>query len=269
MKKNIDSIRNAILRGSKEESKLTPLCFSIGGFTSPKIRHTLNLLGELAENFLEIGSHRGATFIASIYKNSNIKQAWAIDNFSEFEDGTVKQELLDNFELFKNNIPPVGFMERDCFNIDLSLLPKIDFFCYDGNHSYEAQKRAFSYFYPVLADEVLICVDDTDWLDPMKGTIDGIRQNDFEVLFEYKASGTDGYHNGFYIALLKKAQVFYPYGKPKSVSNSIDTPSFGSTRKWDDDDSVSQNLLRNNTVNSYTDLSTQMMLNNITMFNLL
>lgn len=202
----IEQIQNCIGKAEKLESKLTPLTFEIGGFTSPKIRHLLNNLGELATNYLEIGSHRGACFIASIYKNDNIKTAWTVDNFSEFEDGTVKEELLNNFEKFKNNIPPVGFLEQDCFAIDLSLLPIIDMYAYDGAHDIESHKKALTYFYSILANEFIYLLDDSDWDAVSEGTGLGLDECNLKVNDCYRLSGND-WHNGYTVYLLSKPKL--------------------------------------------------------------
>ncbi len=76
-------------------SKLDRAAFRARGFTSPKVRHLLNNLGSLEGlDYLEVGVHRGATFVATNYKNA-LASATAIDNWSEFaESGTVKDEFL-------------------------------------------------------------------------------------------------------------------------------------------------------------------------------
>lgn len=196
----IELIKQAIEKAEREESKLDEICFKIGGYTSPKIRHLLNNLGEILDSkssYLEIGSHRGSTFVAALFGN-NFK-ATSIDNWQEFnEDGTVREEFMNNIKRF---VERVTFIEQDCFTTSL---PKdeYDMYLYDGPHSYEQQKDGITYFLPFMKDEFILCIDDYGWPQVEKGTQDGIAECGLTKLFEIKL--TDGYHNGFYVALLKK-----------------------------------------------------------------
>lgn len=201
----IELIKQAIEKAEREESKLDAEQLAIGGYTSPKIRHLLNNLGEIFQTrsiipiykYLEIGVHRGSTFVSALFDNN--LPGVAIDNWSEFnEDGTVKAEFLKNIKPFGE---AVQFIEADCFTTSL---PKneYDMYLYDGGHGYEEQKMGITYFLPSMKDEFILCVDDYNWEQVEKGTQDGISECGLTKLFEIKL--TDGYHNGFYVALLKK-----------------------------------------------------------------
>lgn len=201
----VDLIKGAIEKAEIEESQLDAECFKIGGYTSPKIRHLLNNLGSIFQTrsivpmykYLEVGVHRGSTFVSTLFGNN--LNGVAIDNWSEFnEDGTVKKEFIENIEPFGDN---VMFIENDCFKVDL---PKDEYsmYLYDGGHGYEEQKLGITYFYPNMKDEFILCVDDYGWQQVEKGTQDGIKEMGLTVLFEQHL--IDGYHNGFYVALLKK-----------------------------------------------------------------
>jgi len=201
----IELIKEAIEKAEKEESRLDDYCFKIGSYSSPKIRHLLNNLGRIfrtetitpTHNYLEVGVHRGGTFVATLFRNN--LNGVAIDNWSEFnEDGTVKKEFLENIAPFGDN---VKFIENDCFKVEL---PKDEYsmYLYDGGHGYEEQKLGITYFYPNMKDEFILCVDDYNWEQVSKGTQDGIKEMGLTVLFEQHL--IDGYHNGFYVALLKK-----------------------------------------------------------------
>lgn len=201
----IELIKQAIEKAEREESKLDAERLAIGGYTSPKIRHLLNNLGEIfrtdsvtpMHKYLEIGVHRSSTFSSTLFRNNLF--GVAIDNWSEFnEDGTVKADFLKNIEPFGDT---VQFIESDCFTTSL---PKseYDMYLYDGGHGYEEQKMGITYFLPSMKDEFILCVDDYGWEQVEKGTQDGIAESGLTKLFEIKL--TDGYHNGFYVALLKK-----------------------------------------------------------------
>lgn len=174
---------------------------AIGGFTSPNIRNLMNGLGKISTKYLEIGTLRGATFIAAVYGNN--LQSVAIDNFSEFDDGTVENEFRSHLKEFSTN---TLFIKHDCFQTEIDEKYKgLDLFLYDGAHDYESQKKAITHFLPWMADEFILCVDDYDWKDVQNGTQDGIKEVGLEVLFEKYLTGTsDQWWNGFMVALLKK-----------------------------------------------------------------
>lgn len=201
----IELIKEAVEKAEREESKLDDYCFKIGSYSSPKIRHLINNLGGIFKtdtisprySYLEVGVHRGGTFVATLFRNN--LYGTAIDNWSEFnEDGTVKKEFLENIKPFGDT---VKFIEADCFKTEL---PKDEYsmYLYDGPHGYEEQKLGITYFYSNMKDEFILCIDDYGWEQVKKGTQDGIKEMGLTVLFEQEL--IDGYHNGFYVALLKK-----------------------------------------------------------------
>lgn len=201
----IQLIEEAIDLGRQEKSQLTDEVIAIGGFTSNKIRHTLNNLGSISTRVFEVGSHRGATLCSTIYKNHNINSVICVDNFSEFnDDGNPKQDLEHNLYLFS---PCVYLLiEHDCFDIGgLAIEP--DLYIYDGNHSDWAQKKALTHFYSMLPDEFIFCVDDSSWPSVKKGTQEGLKEMNYKILFEqHLFDGKEGgeWHNGFSVYLLKK-----------------------------------------------------------------
>jgi hypothetical protein len=199
----IEQIKLAIENSYKEESKITEECFTIGGYTTPKVRHLMNNLGAISNQYLEVGTHRGSLFIAAGYENPNLTLI-AIDNFSELaEDGTVENEFLDNCNKFIKNWT---LIEDDCFKVKHDMFPnKIDLYLFDGNHAYESHKLSITYFEPILANEFILVVDDANWEQVKDGTTDGINACKFEILFEqHLGAENNDYHNGIYVALIKK-----------------------------------------------------------------
>ncbi len=207
---NVNQIKSCIDNAENLKSKLNDDVLSIGGFTSNKIRHLLNNLGEMSRNMFEIGSHRGSTFCSAIYQNINIRNAVCCDNFTEFDDGTVRQELISNTEKYKYKNCNLTFIEKDCFAIKKTELPQfIDLYIYDGAHDYESQKKAFTYFKDFLADECIVVVDDYNWDNVKNGTQDGLIQCGFEILFQKHLgygveSDGNGWWNGLFVGLIKK-----------------------------------------------------------------
>lgn len=201
----IEQIQSAIAQAEDCVSQLTYREFEVGGFTSPKIRHLLNNLGALSTEYLEIGVHRGSTLVATCHGNT-LKRFTGVDNFSEFDDGTVKKELEDN--VLNRISGPGSLFFEDCFRSDLPgrMGGFYDMYLYDGAHDYASQKQAISHFLPVLADEFILCVDDTDWSDVINGTNDGIYEAGLKIVWDKLLEGKDGWHNGFYVALIKKVK---------------------------------------------------------------
>lgn len=193
-------IKHAVEMADKERSNLNLDTFMVGGFTSPKIRHLMNNLGAISTSYLEIGCHRGATLVSAFSNNHDLKSI-AIDNFSEFEDGTVENELRNNIKIFKGN---VLFFKGDCWTIDLTG-SVFDLYLYDGAHDRESQQRAMTHYLKHFAKETIVCVDDYDWDDVKAGTQDGFKDLEgFEVQRCFYGSGAEGWHNGFAVFLVKR-----------------------------------------------------------------
>jgi hypothetical protein len=196
-------VDTSIALGDRLESKLDRAAFQARGFTSPKVRHLLNNLGSLdGLDYLEVGVHRGATFVATNYKNT-LASATAIDNWSEFaDDGLVKGEFLHHCETL---LAPGSyrFLEQDCFTVTREQLrAPINFYLYDGEHSYEAQRKALTHFYAMLDDAFIFLVDDYSWDAARSGTEQAIGELGLERAYEREL--TEGWWNGLYVSVLKK-----------------------------------------------------------------
>lgn len=205
-------LAKAIDEGSNLISTLPPSQMDVPALTSIRLRHILNNIGKLGKVHLECGVHKGGTYTATIAGNSNIRESFAVDNFaSDFSGETAMVQFIENRKKFEFPSSKYELIVSDTFQTDLSLLPKnIDLYMYDGDHSYEAQKEALTYFKANLADEFIFLCDDYDWEEVKKGTLDGIREAGYEILYEKTLVGNnhdnDGYWNGFYIALLKNIE---------------------------------------------------------------
>lgn len=208
---NIEEIEQSIEDAEKRLSQLTVSNFDVPALASLQIRHLLNNLGALGTNYLECGPHKGGSFTSAISYNNNLKMVTAVDSFaSDHMDGeTAKVQFLQNVKKFKPVNSVFKLVQSDCFQVELNEIPKnIDLYLYDAGHSYDDQRQALTYYYPVLADEFIFCVDDYDLDDVSKGTQQGIKETGLEVLFEKILIGNDhdneGWWRGYYIALLKK-----------------------------------------------------------------
>ena len=209
MKEKIDKICKSLLNAELGNSKLTGEILNYRGQSSYKIRHYLNNLMELPDiNYLEIGTLYGSTFISSLYKNK-LNAAYALDlNFTlEFNNITEKLDL--KFTKF----------EGDCFVFDLSKINhKINVYLFDGPHSYDDQKAALEYFYPILDDTFIFLCDDWRMDDTTvrkdhyrfveEGTRAAIKKLNLKTIFEDERDGYAndmyGWWNGYYTALFQK-----------------------------------------------------------------
>jgi hypothetical protein len=199
----VQHVAHSIRLADDRQSQLDRAAFQAKGFTSPKVRHLLNNLGSLAGlDYLEVGVHRGATFVATNYRNT-LSSAVAIDNWSEFDDdGSVKTEFLHHCATLLRP-GSYQFIEQDCFTVARRQLPApVNFYFYDGEHSHDPQRLALTHFYPMLADEFLFLIDDYSWTSAKSGTERAIAELDLDVLHQQEL--TDGWWNGLFVSVMRK-----------------------------------------------------------------
>lgn len=207
----VEFIEAAIRKAEAGRSKLAGGALDVTGYTSPKIRHLLNNLGELpGAHHLEVGVHEGATFVATNFRN-RMSSSVAVDNWSEFaQNGKSRERFIGNAGKF---LTPGSyrFYEQDCFAVTKEQLPDpVDFFLYDGSHGYESHLKALTHFCPLLDDVFLFLVDDWGWPDTRKGTRQAVQELGLKTLFEAELGQDQGWWNGFFVSLLAKN----PEGKP-------------------------------------------------------
>jgi hypothetical protein len=197
------------------KSKINDEILSIHGMTGVYTRHFYNNLLNMDDaRYLEIGTWAGSSVCSAMFKNK--AKVVCVDNWSQY-DGP-KETFLNNFDKFKgeNN---ASFIERDCYSIDVTTLPKFNIYLYDGDHSHESHYKALSHFYDCLDDIFIYIVDDWNWHSVRNGTNDAISNLNLEVLYDKEVRLTwnedhtpmDIAHrtwwNGIYVAVLKKRGV--------------------------------------------------------------
>ncbi|MFI5220481.1 MAG: class I SAM-dependent methyltransferase [Bacteroidia bacterium] len=214
----IELIKQAIRSAEQNFSALSEPSSSqvldLPGFTSHKVKHLMNNLGAISTNYLEIGIHKGSTFIATWYKNK-LERATGIDNYSQFDEDKLSKKLFwtaMDIARYADSKTALTIIDKDCFvineeNIDLG--SPIDMYMYDGSHDYYSQKKAIAYYDKALADEFILVIDDYNWVDVRRGKEDGIKEAGYKILFEqhlttHIESDENGWWNGIYVALLKK-----------------------------------------------------------------
>jgi hypothetical protein len=214
-----DYIDHVIKLAEMDCSKLSEEAKSIGGFASHKVKHLLNNLCSYGEiNYLEIGVLFGATLIAASY--GNIGRFVGIDNFSEFNEENKHDEhtVMANVEKFEYFTKNASLWIGDAFNQDIIeksyIENSVDIFLYDGQHSYENQKKALISYIDKMKDRFVYIVDDWNWEDSQNGALDSIKELGLKIIHkrelftpERKNGCADSWWNGIGIFLLDKGET--------------------------------------------------------------
>lgn len=200
-----DKIKYCIEMAKIGASKLTDDILAIEGMSSASNRHLLNNLGAMFDrfNYLEIGVHKGSTYVSSLYRN-NVVKAWAIDDWSQFQDQSAV--FMANCERFG---VPVELINANCFTIDTSPIKDINFYFYDGHHGFIETAMGLTCFYDSLAKEFLYIVDDYDWDDVERGTEEAIKFLGLSVEYSIHLESTScnenkSWWNGLGVFVLRK-----------------------------------------------------------------
>lgn len=231
----INHIEQSINNARLLKSSLLPFHLRIDGMSSDKNRHLFNNLLSMKPpynparkvRYLEIGSWKGSTFCASIF-NNNI-EAFSIENYSEFLDASFKgQHDIHPKDAFTLNLAKTEALSKinseiylirdDCFSIDI-FEPDIglfDVYFYDGEHSFESHKKAFTHFNDCLQDTFIAVVDDIQEKpgQPVyEATKEAFAELKYTVVKEWYLNESinhtieeamNGWWNGLYIAVIKK-----------------------------------------------------------------
>ena len=205
-------VETAFENAEKHISKITSDILAMDGMSGKKTRHFYNNLLNIEDaRYLEIGTWKGSSVCSAMCNNK--AKVVCIDNWSEF--GSPKSEFLENFEKFRGE-NDASFIEKEAFEVDVSVLPKFNIYMYDGHHSEESQYKALSHYYNCLDDVFIYIVDDWNGLGAREGTIKAIQDLKLKVLYEKEIRLTwDNTHtprpladetwwNGIYFAVLQK-----------------------------------------------------------------
>ena len=208
-------IERSFYNAENNISKITDDIINMDGMSGTKTRHFYNNLLNIEDaRYLEIGTWKGSSVCSAMCENK--ATVVCIDNWSEF--GGPKSEFLENFERFKG-VNNATFIENDCFQVDISILPKFNIYMYDGNHTNESHYMALLHYYKCLDDTFIFIVDDWNWKDVRDGTFNSIEKLKLNILYEIELRTTDdethaewgspeqrAWHNGIYVAILQKTE---------------------------------------------------------------
>lgn len=187
---------------------------NVKGFSTLTQRKIFNTLcSPQNTNYLEIGAYFGGTACAAIHKNP--VNAYIVEDYSQpfGADEDVKTALIKNLAA-SETLGSYTLLEQDAFDPSKPLPSdiKFDVYFYDGNHSYENQKRAMQAFLGNMNEYYIQVVDDYSWEEVFKGTNDGLKELEdagkIKVIhkFEKRLGYNDDpiWHNGLFIAVIKK-----------------------------------------------------------------
>jgi len=132
---------------------------------------------------------------------------YGVDNFSEFNG--PRNELIKNFDLLKNDKKHFFYDcdYKDFFKSYEKFKKSIDFYYYDGEHSYKNHFENLILAKEFFRSGTIILVDDINFNQVEAGTKDFLSKykNEYEILKEIKTSNNNchpSYWNG--LMLIKK-----------------------------------------------------------------
>ena len=215
------SLYGAVLKSSYDKAleinhKLTDVVLTMTGMSGRKYRSLINTLieGIPAPKYLEVGSWAGSTASAVMWKNA--VDVVCIDNWSQY--GGPKDAFLQNTALAANENTRLMLIENDFRAVQWAELPKSNVYMFDGPHTEEDQYDGVVIAQPALDDVYILVVDDYNWPTVRNGTlraINDLRLN-VECAIEIRTTQDDthpqiafqansDWHNGYYIAVIRKA----------------------------------------------------------------
>lgn len=171
--------------------------------------NTQSLINKLCNltntHYLEVGVLRGASYFAAAHNNKGTY--YGVDNWSKYANN---QELIENnIEKFKSTERNFVFFNEDSWTLDLKKITnKINVFFYDGDHSYESQEKILRHFNDVLDDDIILIVDDYSMSTVSDATEAAIKNSSFEVMTQHELHEGRTWHNGIYIAHLRRKRKY-------------------------------------------------------------
>ena len=214
----IDTVKNALDKAKKEQSKLSQTTLDIPGLTSNKVKHFINNMCEMPDtSYLEVGVYQGAMFASALEKNNIV--ANAVDNWSDtsnvpMRDIDIKAEEDDTKKVFLKNIRPhvsgksITISDSDSAE-SLSKIPvKSNVVLYDGEHTVEAHYSFLTKYNSKIDNTFCLIIDDWNWSQVRQGTERSIEKLGYKVLFkeEILTRGEDpnDFWNGLGVFVLNK-----------------------------------------------------------------
>lgn len=213
----IKLIECAIELAIDHRSKMDDVAWSVPALSSLKIRHLMNNLGAISTRYFECGVHVGGLFCSTIRNNHNLRSATANDSFASDvnSDNPAEPRFWENARNCISQITLFEMLKANTFDVPPNeIINPIDLYLFDADHSYESQRKAVTHFLPAMADEFIMCVDDWQYGDVKRGTLDGLAESGCEILYERELLNEEPYTEdehrnmewwrGYALFLLKK-----------------------------------------------------------------
>ena len=182
----------------------------IPGLTSKRVQNLLMGLGDKVNTYLEVGSAMGATAAAVGVNDIDIH---CVDNWSgeiqpQRNNFSLPNNTLDEFNNNTGHIKQLTVHNSDMLTVDLTTLPKIDMFFYDGPHDFQNTKKAVEYYSSVFSDTALLIFDDANWTEVVKGAEAGVESSGLDIVYNRlllnEVENPNMWWNGLYIMVVKK-----------------------------------------------------------------
>jgi hypothetical protein len=202
----ISHIELSLFKANNNITKLPQEVFDLPGMSGRCNRIFLNeLLSIPGRRYLEVGCWKGSTAISALYDN-DFSQAVLIDNFSEFNTPSPEEEFINNLNRFKEHLHgKIIFNKKDCFSIVLN--DHFNIYFYDGTHTVETQKKAFTYFDSILENRFIAVVDDWNWDYVREGTFQAFEELQYKIIKQWDiftpGNNSKNWHNGLFIAIIE------------------------------------------------------------------
>ena len=165
-------------------TKLNKEILGMNGLSGRKFRILLNSLINKIKNpkYLEIGSWQGSTLCSACYKN--LVEVTCIDNWSENFSLNIqpKKEFKKNIRKFVSTNTKLKIIEKDFKKVDFKKIGFFNIFFYDGAHHYEDHYDSVKIVLPALSKKFILIVDDWNWIQVRKGTMDAIKNENLKII---------------------------------------------------------------------------------------
>ena len=223
------NLKLSLLQALAVNTKISDEIKFMSGMSGKKYRYLINHLVYLIENprYLEIGSWAGSTVCSALYGNK--VKAVCIDNWLKFDTEEYLKKVYntkDQKKEFEENIKKVlkssenidfKFIESDFRKVNYKELGNFNIYCYDALHDEKSQYEGISIVQPALDDVFIIIIDDWNWQEVRKGTLNALGDLKISIISKIEVKTTQDntmpklflgqysdWHNGYFIAVCKK-----------------------------------------------------------------
>ncbi len=177
-------IQNALEKALAGESELCKDILSMQGLSGRKFRILINeLIKEFKKpKYLEIGSWLGSSACSASFNNE--LEITCIDNWSQnFNyDLEPRETFLRNVEKFISKKNKFTIIEKDFRKINYNSLKDFNIYFYDGAHHYQDHFDAICKVLPALSQRFILIIDDWNWSQVRKGTMDSINNERLNIM---------------------------------------------------------------------------------------